>query len=194
MADLCLPYASFLFLCFECIQILDRLLDVRPLPEFHGNTWALVDTISAQSASKGTGRLIWDALQNYFGADACHLKSLRVSVSHQFARDEVVCTLVEWIDRSDARYLAIFTFDPDDHERCNYLVYSGCNQGVKGGSKGGGPESYVYWNLSDLSEMTTLLEAVQHVVGILELSKSDIDVLYCGNRDDTCSTKEYVPF
>jgi hypothetical protein len=195
MADsICSSYATLLSLCFEGVRVLDRHLTERSPPDFHGDTSALVNTMSAYTANKGEGRLIYDALREYFGPETSNLKSLRVTVSHQFARDEAVCTLVEWRDRADARFLAIFTFDPDDQERCNYLVYSGSNPEVMGAGKDGQNTSCVHWNLSDLSEMTTLLEAAQHVVGILELSKSDIDVLYCGNRDNTCSTKEYVAF
>jgi hypothetical protein len=184
-------YAAPVVLCFECIRVLDRhLCEQRSPPDFHGNTSAIVDTISAQTVNEGEARLIYDALQGYFGPETSNLKSLRVTVSHQFARDEAVCTLVEWRDRADARFLAIFTFDPDDQDRCNYLVYSSSNPGGKKCENG----NYVYWNLSDLSALTTLLEAAQHVVGILELSKSDIGVLYCGNRDDTCQPEEYCPY
>jgi hypothetical protein len=177
---------------FDPLCILLRYLGQQTLPDFHGNAADLVDHFSVHTGSGRVGRAIYEALQSHFGPDASNVTEARTNVSHSFARNEVVCTLVEWRDLAGVRFLAIFELDPNDPGRCSYLMQTADHSKSLG--TGNSFQIWVYWNLFDFSAMTTLIGAAQHVVGILGLEKRDLDVLYCGNRKDTCSEEEYTLF
>jgi len=172
--------------------ISQRLSDTA-LPGFARETSALFDVIS-ESAGSAIGQTIYQALRPHF--EASGIAGFRVNVAHSFTNDNIVCTVLEWKSRCGGDFVAIFEVDPNNPGRYNYIMHShhGSDAIVEVTGNDSSDCASVSWNLCDLSAMRTLLERAQHVLGILELPKGDVDVLYCGNHQDTCSAEEYIPF
>ena len=171
---------------------ISQQLSETALPAVARHPSALLDVISTCTGS-AIGQTIYRALQPHF--ETSDISGFRVNVVHSFTNDHEVCTVLEWESQSRGGFVAIFDVDPNDPGQYNYLMHwhHGPDGRVDGTGKELSTNASVSWNLCHPSAIRSLLERAQHVLGILELPKRDVDILYRGNRQDTCSAEEYTP-
>jgi hypothetical protein len=111
---------------------------------------------------------------------------------YSFTKDDMICVLLEWRERTGVEILTIFDVDADDPDRCSYIMHCGFDVNLNNMGQSRWGRTSVSWNLSEMPDLRTLLEAAEHALGILELPRSDVEILYRGDRKQDCSIKEYV--
>lgn len=99
--------------------------------------------------------------------------------------------VLEWREQTGVEVMAIFDVDEDNPERCSYMIHYGFDMDLNVMGKDRWGHTLILWNLSEMSALRILLEATQHVLGILELPQSDAKILYCEKREQNCSIEEY---
>ena len=146
-----------------------------------------MDAISSRTGLE-VGCRIYGALQSQLGSDPSQIVAFRVSVVYSFTLDDMYCVLLEWRERTGVEAIAIFDEDPDNPEFLSYMIHYQSEVTTEYGQCG---RSYVLWNLREMSDIRTLLEATQHVLGVLDLPARDAMVLYSNKRGQDCSIEEY---
>ena len=177
--------------CFESHARLHRRLRQVELPDCPSDIDSLRKAIFARTGTEA-GWTIYQELQKYLPSERSHITGFRVSVSYSFTDDDhVVCTLVEWREQCGTDALAIFDVAADDPTRYNYIIHYGKDANLKPLDQFQWSSTSIEWDLSAMGELQTLLKAVQHVLGIMEMPKDDLEVLYVGNRNLDCCRNEY---
>lgn len=177
--------------CFDVPSRLHRLLRQSELPDFPQTPEALIETIFTHTGSE-IGWPICHALQRYLPPDKSRITGLRVSVAFSFMNDDMICVMVEWRERSGADILAIFDVNAVDPNRCSYILHYGFDANLNAQDQFRWNRTSILWNLAEMADLQTLLEAAQHVLGILQMPRSDLEVLYGGDQKQNCSKKEYL--
>jgi hypothetical protein len=83
--------------------------------------------------------------------------------------------LLQWKE-GNTDVLAIFDVGEENSENCRRLMGKSTDRDHSA------PISLA-WKIEDVSILTTLFQAAQHLVGILEMPKNDAVKLYCGGGD-----------
>lgn len=125
---------------------------------------------------------IVDCLQ---GLQEAHspIVSLRAWVIYSFSDQDESWPVVEWNDGINTSALAIFDFD--DNGFCSYVMYYS--------PRGNNYHGSLVWMVSSLGCLNVLLQAAQHMLGILNWSKADAMKLYCETEASPCSKEESLP-
>jgi len=173
--------------CFEAPARLHRRLRRTELPDFPRDLDSLIFT----HTGSGVGWTICQVLRRHLPPEKSQITGFRVSVAYSFTNDDMICTVVEWRERSGVDVLAIFDVDADDPNRYSYLMHYGMDANLTMLDQFQWCWTSILWNLSERAELQTLIQAAQHVLGILEMPRTDLEVLYAGDRKQNCSTKEY---
>jgi len=150
-----------------------------------------MDAISSRTGLE-VGCRIYGALQSQLGSDPSQIVAFRVSVVYSFTIDDTYCVLLEWRDRTGVEAMAVFDEDSDNPESWSYMIHYRSDGEMDETEERQGGRSYILWNLREMSEIRTLLEATQHVLGLLELPAGDATVLYGNKRGQDCSLEEYA--
>jgi hypothetical protein len=172
---------------------MDRLhqrLRQYELPDVQTRLSTLIEVISTQTGPD-VGWTIHQALRRHLPSESSQITGFRVSVAYSFTNDDMICVMLEWREWTGVEVLAIFDVDPDDPGRYSYIMHYGMDLKMMDEERWG--STSVLWNLSDMSDLRILLEATQHVLGILDLPGRDVEILYGGDRKRNCSTEAYAP-
>lgn len=173
--------------CFESLARLHRRLRQTELPAFPSE----LDSLLFTHTGSEIGWTIYQVLQRHLPREKSQITGLRVSVAYSFTNGDMICTVVEWRERSGVDVLAIFDVDADDPNQYSYIMHYGTDANLTRLDQSQWCGTSILWNLSEMTELQTLLEAAQHVLGILEMPRIDLEVLYGGDRKQDCSSKEY---
>ena len=128
------------------------------------------------------------------GTASPSIRSLRVSLVYSFADEDKSWLVVEWKEDVDLNVIAIFDFDDfDDRKPCSWLMhYCHYVSSSLPGNQRHWNQSSVAWMVADLGILKGLLQAVQHILGILTWSKRDAMRLYCETNPSPCSSEEFI--
>ena len=105
-------------------------------------------------------------------------------------KEEICCILVEWREGNGSKAMMIFDVDPNYPERYNYIVHYGIERHANPAGDTSLDQAAIRWNLCDMSALQILLEATQHLLGLLGMPRSDARLLYCGNCEQDCTIEE----
>lgn len=176
-------------LSFQCFDTTERLHQRLRQTELLGDESALLEAICS-CADSDTGWTIYEALLNYLRSDTSQITGFRASIVYSFTTDDINCVLVEWREQSGKEALAVFDVDRTQPEYCSYMVHSGTRLDIAGEKRWN--RTSISWNLPEMSILCVLLEAVQHVSGLLDMPRSDVKFLYCKRHEENCSVDEYI--
>jgi hypothetical protein len=168
---------------FSPLVGLHRRVASTALPEYPAPPdWVTITNVISSATNTDMADEIVDCLQHLQDAHN-PIVSVRAWVIYSFSDQDESWPVVEWKDGIDTSALAIFDFDDDGF--CSYVMYYSSKENGCGSSLG--------WMVSSLSCLNVLLQAAQHMLGILNWSKADAMKLYCETDASPCTKEESIP-
>ena len=159
--------------------------------------WATIHSIVSVVTNTEIAAEIVQCLQHYSRSATDSIRSLRASMVYSFADEDKSWLVVEWKQDVDTNVIAVFDFDDFDHDRkpCSWLMHYSHHASISPlGNQKYEIQSSVAWMVVDLENLKGLLQAAQHILGILTWPKRDAMRLYCETDPSTCSSDEFVCF
>lgn len=91
--------------------------------------------------------------------------------------------------------IAIYLAEPDNYvvtetqrQGCSWVMHF--RRGISNQADEHCPNSFIAWNVTEMSRLKTLFQAAQHILGVLGWSKEDASRLYCEQGPEECSASE----
>lgn len=157
--------------------------------------WETIHSLISVVTDTETAAEIVRCLQ-YSRSATDSIRSLRASMVYSFADEDKSWVVVEWKQDVDTNVIAIFDFDDfDDRTPCSWLMHYSHHASISSlGNQKYQSQSSVAWMVADPENLKGLLQAAQHILGILTWPKRDAMRLYCETNPSTCSSDEFVCF
>jgi hypothetical protein len=178
---------------FTPLVELHRKISASPPADSDSLDWTTIHTVISVVVNTEIAAEIVRCLQHYSRSVNTSIRSLRASLVYSFADEDKSWLVLEWKEHADTNVIGIFDFE--DLEPCSWLMHY--NHRVSSSSLGSQncwTQSSVTWMVVDLEILKGLLQAVQHILGILTWSKRDAMRLYCETNPSACSSEEFISF
>lgn len=161
---------------------LHRKVSWRELPDIYGPPTAetrkrLITAISHEDDANG----VEDLVSEYLSSTGLWMTRFRASMLYPFGQNDRSWPVLEWTDNQGGEVLAIFETDVHPApEVCSWIMHRGAGR-TNGQFESGRVwvQSELNWSVTGLNILNTLVQAAQHLSGILDWSHADIQTIYC---------------
>ena len=178
---------------FAPLVELHRKVSASPPADSDSLDWTTIHNVISVVINTEIAAEIVRCLQQYSRSVNASIRSLRASLVYSFADEDKSWLVLEWKEEADTNVIGIFDFE--NCKPCSWLMhYSHRVSSSSLGNQKCWTQSSVTWMVVDLEILKGLLQAVQHILGILTWSKRDAMRLYCETNPSTCSSEEFVCF
>jgi hypothetical protein len=171
-------FASDICLLEEVVGRLHSEFDESEFPDLPLRCSTL-DLISSRTGPR-IAHAVHNALHRDILSQRAQITDFRVWVAYPFTNEDQSWTVLEWRQRDGTKAMAVFEVDEDDNDICDYITHYCFDEDYNIAHGRPAKSSYLMWNVSEISKLKYLFQAVQHILGVIELPSSDREKLYVG--------------
>jgi len=169
-----------------------RKVSWRELPDIYGPPTSetrkrLIAAVSHEDDAEG----IEQCVQQYLLYTGLWIVRFRATMLYPFGQDDRSWAVLEWTDNEGGEVLAIFETEiPPGPDICSWVLHRGLGR-TDGQFQGRvWLHSELNWSVMGINIFNTLVQAAQHLCGILDWSHVDIQAIYSFNDFQNYSPEE----